>query len=309
MELNAVQTRIFSKSKELTSISVSAESENGLTAPATPETITPEIALEILKSEPDHDKLVIVLQWFSRVLRTSPSATSTPNTTNDFDFNLSSPVSSHIISILVKDILPAHWPFNHFDAKATKQHDRLRSPLLKCLRNVPGLRALLNTLRQLLDQARGPKLGHGANGAAQTNKQRIALLIEVLQGLLKGDQFLAGIWRDINGATSNAATHSDLKSEAEDSSVGGLEKQTVSLLWNDLLALLKGGKVVSAVAEAERSEVKVGRDGGSWVGNGEKYGEWLGKNVWFMVAHGDADEVKAAARVLESGLMLGYNGE
>ena len=311
MELNAVQTRIFSKPKES---NVSAEPDHDLGKPTSLPAITPETALEILKSKPNHDELTEVLHWLLKTRRISPPPSSITTSTSNIsdlkfsDLKSSDPLTGQITNVLVTDTLPAFWLPAGNDLASNEQFRKLCPLLLNCLRSVPGLRALTNNLRQQLDHFRDPKSARNPNNPPKRAQQRLTLLIEVLEGVLKGDGVLAGIWREINVAatTDYDSTHSN--SAVDLRAVKG-EIQTVSLMWNDLLALLKGGKLVSAIAEADRITPGLGRDKCSWIGDGEKYGDWLGRNVWFMALRGGDKEVEAAASVLGNGLTLGYKGE
>ena len=308
MELNAVHTRIFSKSKES---NISAEPENDLGKSTSLGAITLETALEILKSKPNHDQLTQILQWLLKTRKISPPPSNTiPIASNTSDLKFSDPLIGQITNILVSEIVPAFWSPAEHSLSPNEQYGKPRSLLIKCLRSVPGLRALTNNLRQQLDRTREPRSTRGPNENPQGDGRRLILLTEVLEGVLKGDRILAGIWRDINAAAATDAYDSTtLNTNTADSRAIEGEKQPVSLMWNDLLALLKGGKLVSAIAEADRVAAGLGRDECSWVGDGEKYGSWLGRNVWFMALRGGEEELKAAASVLGNALTLGYKGE
>lgn len=98
----------------------------------------PDDAREILKSQPDNEALIAVLQYLQYGTEGK----------HDFNVRLPSPKASQIINILVTVTIPDQWL--HLKAhKLSKQEMQVKKLLLGCLKSVAGIGALLMQIRQL----------------------------------------------------------------------------------------------------------------------------------------------------------------
>ncbi|KAJ9502393.1 telomere binding protein [Exophiala xenobiotica] len=98
----------------------------------------PDDAREILKSQPDNEDLIAVLQYLQYGTQGK----------HDFNVRLPSPKTSQIINILVTITIPDQWlhlKVHHL----SKQEMQVKKLLLGCLKSVSGIGALLMQIRQL----------------------------------------------------------------------------------------------------------------------------------------------------------------
>lgn len=234
---------------------------------------SPESAIEALKSKPDFDLLTRVLSWLD------PAT----NANDKFNIKVPGPKATQIIFTLAADIVPDYW--NVFKDPIYIKHVR---SLKRCIRSASGIRAVLGRLRLFLDECQSE------NFDKKRNLQVIEGLLELLEGLLKGDRVIHGLWADVSALIPNFS-------------------QQV-LLWKETISLLAGGGLLSIAAEANQilressSDIK----DGSWLGDGTKYSTWLGRNAMHMLMSSkidDAESSKASAQLIGKALTLGYIGE
>jgi hypothetical protein len=70
------------------------------------------------------------------------------------------------------------------------------------------------------------------------------------------------------------------------------------------------GKLVSAVSEAEDSVKMLGDyQGRSWIGVGQEYGAWLGRNIGEFVSNMPEQRIDGVcSQLISKSLSLGYTG-
>lgn len=265
-----------------------------------------------------------------------PAADTTSNSMNVTAFNIHhpSPQSASIIHVLIHDIIPTFWPITTSTTAATamyrddnpqsdeNQNGKVRRLLVRVLCSVSGLGALVARLRVLLGDGGNGRLsssGRELNGNGNAVGRRkedgagrvfleMAVLMEVLRDVLKGDGFVGGIWK------SGVSIGQGGQGERDGGAKAMMKK---SLLWKEGLGLLAGGKVLSVAGEVERmlNENSEGIRDVDWVADGESYVRWLGGNVWRMTDRDGEEEDehedrrRAAGQVLAKGLKLGFVGE
>lgn len=98
----------------------------------------PDDAREILKSHPDYDDLIAVLQYLECGIHAK----------HDFNIHITGPKASQIINALVTVTIPDHWSLVRA-GKLSKRDARLRRLLVLILRSVAGIGALLMQIRKL----------------------------------------------------------------------------------------------------------------------------------------------------------------
>lgn len=236
-----------------------------------------EDALKALQSKPDLDLLARVLRFLDR-----------PTTNNDaFNIKIPGPAAAQLIFILVSDTIPDYWALLADPSHAKEQH-----LLLRCLRSVSGIGAIIAHLRLCLDALTGSKLDENLekSKASRTLKN----LLNVLETLLRKDNFVSIIWKDIN--------------------VFNLKSPQRNLLWKEFISFVGGGRILSLSAEAyqflrqQSSEI----ENASWLSSGDEYSAWIGRNVIHILTDSTAEEPRVSeplAQILGKALSLGYSGE
>lgn len=236
----------------------------------------PEEALEALKSEPDFPSLGGVLEYLVEC--------------NDHNLHLPSPLGSQIINALVSDIVPNYWTLLSEESKRRggRLHGKERSQLLQSLTNVSGLGAIVAKLKALIEE--------GSRTAKQVDGPNIAAImrdyVELLGSILENEDTLSNLHRTLSKAPSG-------------------QKQA---LWQEVTALIGGGRVVSIAAEAQ-SLVKAPKktaEEPSWVSDGLKYSSWIGRSLahWArqLSIAGDDEGWGALCALMRKSMRLGYSG-
>ena len=241
---------------------------------------SPEAALEILLSKPDLTRLTRVLRWLD------------PKTAEDAQFNIKvpGPKAAQLVNVLVNDIVPDYWTI--LSGQHDYVHVKPKLLMLRCLSSVSGIGAITARLRSLLNSNRNGRGKNKVGGVDESEPMRN--LHRVLESILERDTFIISIWTDITLLIPNVAAR--------------------DLLWKELLSVLATGRLLSIAAEA--SEIlNMGSssvENESWIGSGNEYSSWLGRNVGVMAIRlneGDDGGWKGAARLVAKGLKLGYIGK
>ncbi len=264
-----------------------SQTENDLLEVTTPESQhpkehhssvnSPENALEALKSKPDQRLLTKTLRWLTK-------------DHEDHVFSLKKPNSKsvQIIYVLVNDILPDYWQL--LNANGTYGHPKGKGMLVTCLRSVAGIGAVLAGLRLRITQLQDPsqtKLPFAARARPMCD------LLEMLEAILKGEDSILSIWRDIDACIQVSSQK--------------------TLQWKELLSLLASGRLLSIASEANNllDDPNLNLDVNSWVGNRFLYSSWLGSNVQFMNKELPSDNTggrKALSQLFSKALNIGYRG-
>ena len=320
--LNPVQTRLTSRPiNEEASVPPSSTPEE-TARPDGPSISDPDSALLILQSKPDHQKLLAALRYLDR-------STETENGKDDFNIHCPGPKAAQILLTLINDVVPAHWDgiFSSSPAEVSQgdpigtrsHHGKAEKLLLRCLRSVAGLGAVISRLRLLCDQNRSISSTSPSTAATISSAPRFTVspstqdlkrqerndhqvdgvatlplrqALSLLESILRRDDLVVNIWRDF-----------------QQFSISDTKK---SLLWKEFLGLVAAGRVLSTASEAQRSLDDVSKDveKGSWVSDGKVYSRWLGRNLRTMVGTKgrNAEMLVAAGDVASKGIRLGYEG-
>jgi len=245
----------------------------------------PAEALEILKNEPDYETLTSTLRFLGTVIP-------------DFSITSPSPNASQLVHVLVSEILPNYWNvlYEPDTRKSKEGRQRKKSPqpdlelLLTCLRSVPGLNAVLLSLKRHIQVSREAKKAMGHPNVQDT----LTILLQVLSALLEGDQTVMKVWTATWGS-------SDLP-------------QKQKIVWNEFLGLVGGGKILGTAAEAEDVVNDLSQKIGDkfWTANGSLYSSWLARNISYWAASLPPDSEngwKCCSELLTKSFRLGYAGE
>ena len=236
-----------------------------------------EDAVKALQSKPDSDLLIRVLRFLDL---------STAN--NDgFNIKVPSPASAQLIFVLVSEIVPDYWAL-----LAGPSHAKERHLLLRCLKSVSGLGAIIAHLRLYLDARTGAKPNE--NLETSQTQRTIRDLLDVLETLVHKENLVSTIWNDMPVFNSKPAQR--------------------NLLWKEFISFIGSGRVLSLAAEAHQllcqqsSEI----ENASWLSSGDEYSSWIGRNVVYMLADPKVEEqggLAPLAQLLGKALSLGYSGE
>ncbi|KAF9879743.1 telomere length regulation protein [Colletotrichum karsti] len=239
-----------------------------------------EAALETLKGQPNYDTLIAVLK----------SLNYGPIFASGFKLSRPSPEAAQIIQTIVSEIVPNYWPLLKEDASSTKGICDLDSPndlelLLKCLRNVTGVNAVLTRLKALIQESKA--------NAKDVKRPDLALnlniLIEVCSAVLEKDEHLATLWIASSSGQDVPAKRRPMAHE--------------------FAALVAGGRLVSVAAEADAiaNTDRTARQS-SWIADGQQYSKWLGRSIaYWAKCDIPSEDVKLCAEVFTRALRLGYS--
>lgn len=237
-------------------------------------------ALETLKSQPDYDTLIAVLGSLDHG-RISASG---------FKISEPSPEAAQVIQCLVSEIVPNYWPLLK-EQDISGVHDLGRPTdlelLLRCLRNVTGLNAIIARLKALIQESKSTAKGVRRPDLALN----LNILLEVSSAVLGKDQHLATLWR-----ASSAGLNIPAKKRP---------------MTQEFIALVSGGRLLSIAAEADAiTNSERASRGSVWTADGQQYSKWLGRSISLWVKDDiPVDEVKLCAEVFTRALRLGYAGK
>ncbi|MCJ1283700.1 telomere binding protein [Xylographa opegraphella] len=242
----------------------------------------PDHVLKVLQSQPDLKPLTKCLKWL----------TSNITGLNEFDIRLPGAEAAKIINVLVNDIIPHYW--HVWTGSESRSYNRQRRLLLQCLTSVAGIGALVTRLRSFNPEP-GEAQATIKTRLEQTPKAQLTNdLVNFLETLLDKDSVVDAIW------TTDR--------------IDPVISTQKAILWKELVSLLAGGRLLSAVAQAQdrhRSTESIDKQS-SWLASGQLYSAWLGRNILFMVIHGKDDfarQHKDTARLLSKALTLGYTDQ
>ena len=126
----------------------------------------PDDAREILKSQPDYEDLLAVLQYLECGIKNK----------HDFNIHMTGPKASQILNALVTVTIPDHWPVLRIH-KLPKRQEQLKRLIVVNLRSVAGIGALIMQVRRL-------------GSIRQADSTVLEDTLCVLELVLRGSQFL-----------------------------------------------------------------------------------------------------------------------
>jgi telomere length regulation protein len=257
-----------------------------LTAISTKKAKLPEPLLEEVKGLNIQDAIHIDSAKSSLdSLKSQPSQHTVVNalkymSSDGFNLLLPEPLNASIAHQLVNDTIPHYWQPLRNMAQAKQ--------FAKILRNPIGIGHIITRLRSLIADSRQKRRPTETRDSAIYIEE----LLELLDVMLGGSEVSFMVLQDIHAHGKNA-----------------VQKK---LIWREYLSQTASGRILSITAEAEdalKSDT-VSRQA-SWLADGGKYSEWLGRNVAFMtrdIQKGGEHE-SALAELCSKALTIGYTGE
>lgn len=217
-------------------------------------------------------------------LKNQPSRGTVNNTllyltTDGFSLVLPGPQNASIAHQLVTDTVPNYWR----TLKAAPESDLF----VQILRNPTGLGHLITRLRTLITDSRDQK----ASGGARNTLEHIEDALDLIDRIITANETSERVLKDILARAKNT--------------------NQKRLLWKEYLAQTASGRLLSVVAEAEdvlrKGETSRAR---TWMGEGNEYAAWLGRNAAEVMLSVDTSDDHAAASIDFSTklLALGYTG-
>ncbi|CCT62565.1 related to TEL2 Protein involved in controlling telomere length and position effect [Fusarium fujikuroi IMI 58289] len=212
---------------------------------------TADEIIDALKSQPDYDTLISILNFLN-----NPKSAS-----SNFSFSTPSPKSASIIHLLVSEIASNYWTLLlegdiEDDTKGKTELPRDADLFIGCLRSLTGLNAVITQLRVLIQESR---LGGKEERRADLSINA-GILLSILSSIIGSAQSISTIWStSIKGISSVALQR---------------------VQCQKLVSILSNGQIVSIAAEAlevmGRGKVD---DGVHWIADGLKYSTWVGNAI------------------------------
>lgn len=138
----------------------------------------PDDAREILKSQPDPDDLIAVLQYLQHGIHGK----------HDFNIHLPGPKAAQIINALVTITLPDQWHLLR-QSRLSETSSSLQKLLMLPFRSVAGIGALIMQIRNL--------------GAKKDNRLLLEDMFSVLDSVLRSSQVLRSFLQDSHSLYTN----------------------------------------------------------------------------------------------------------
>ena len=230
-------------------------------------------AREILKSQPDQQDLLAVLQYLQCGI----------DEQHDFNIRAPSARSSQLTNALVNVTIVDHW-CRLRRVHLSEEDKKLKRYLLCCLTSVTGLGALLAQIKKL-----STTTNTGGGGHTLTQD-----MISVLEHVL--------------------VSSSNIYDFIENTLKITVKPTQRHVIWQELISLLAGSKILTVVAQSSSAIQKVKEDevkSISWLGDGPRYCTWLAKNIAHAATTLFVKETEAwsmLAQITRRGFSLGNRG-
>jgi hypothetical protein len=229
---------------------------------------------EILKSQPDQEDLLAVLQYLQCGID------------RKHDFNIRAPgaKASQITNILINETAVDHW--YRLKQKRLSHEDRqLKSALVSCLSSVTGVGALLAQMKKM-----APNTAAGAENALKHD------MISILEQILSPSSTVYDFIQNTLSLTEKPTQRHVIWQEF------------ISLLaGSKVLTVVAQASGPRRFDEEEKEETTI-----SWLGSGPKYCKWLAKSIANAATTLLVKETEAwsmLAQISKRGFSLGNRGE
>ncbi|TVY71129.1 DNA replication checkpoint protein tel2 [Fusarium oxysporum f. sp. cubense] len=241
---------------------------------------TADEIIDALKSQPDYDTLISVLNFLN-----NPKSAS-----SNFSFSTPNPKTASIIHLLVSEIASNYWTLLlegniEDDAKGKTELPRDADLFLGCLRSLTGLNAVITQLRVLIQESR---LG-GKEEKRVDLSINAGILLSILSSIIGSARSIPTMWSSSTKGISNAALQ--------------------RVQCQKLASILTNGQIVSIAAEAlevmGRDQVD---DGVHWIADGLRYSRWVGNAIVSWVhSSPEPDGMTFACELFQKSLSLHHS--
>lgn len=233
-------------------------------------------ALEVLKSQPDYDTLLLVLKYFHRGAQVKPS--------QQFHIKSPSPLAAQLVHVLVTEIVPNYWTVLN-ESSSSQRRIQDVDYLLACLCSIAGINAMLFYMRALLREAKSDPKGLTQSHATFSLKYTL----DLISRLLHPANVVKRLWIGAKDSTDNPSKLRSLKQE--------------------LIGSVTSGKLPSLAAESEDVLKQAGRlPKAGWIADGKQYIQWLGRNIINWISAGSEDDRKLCSEFMSRSLSLAHAG-
>ena len=225
----------------------------------------PDDAREILKSQPEPEDLLAILQYLQYGV----------DGKHDFNVHVAGPQASQIIGAIVIMIIPDYWHV-YRQSKLSKAQKQAKDFILNILRSVPGIGALLLHLRQL-------------SSATPERSEVLQDTASVLASVIRSSSTLQALLQD----TMTLYT----------------KQSMCRAVWQEVVALLAGSKILSTSSQTLRSIDASDRSPIFFLTDGNNYAQWLARNisaVMIKLAPTELESWTMVSQIAKRGLNLGY---
>jgi telomere length regulation protein len=240
---------------------------------------SPEEALKSLRSEPDHETLVAVLDYLS-------------SHDTVFDIRTPSPLAANLVRILVTITVPNFWHVLKQDhdeveksAKGSKKRSSGFTRLISCLKCFGGLSAVTGHLRTVINEAKS------AQPAVSDSIPNLEVILELISALLDGRDAIAEIWEATTARNGDPAKR--------------------RLLALQLISIVGSSRIVSLAAEAEDIICRTSKcEKRLWIADSKQYSSWLALGIVHWVRQDSEPEpLRICAELLAKAFRLGHRGK
>ena len=238
---------------------------------------TADDALDVLKNQPGYDGLIDTLDFLAN---SHGSQLSKP-----------SPQSAAIVHVLVSEIVPNYWTLlreesssENGDGDASGLRDM--QLLLRCLRSVTGLNAVLAHIRSLVGESKQRR----KDVSSQDITLHIGMFLELTAAILHGNDSIHSLW-------------SASVAEVSDAALKKVQSQTLS-------SLVASSRVLSIASEAATLvETEKLAAGAKFIIDGAEFTRWVARNLsaWAKTASSET-EFQTCFDILQRSMSLGYPG-
>lgn len=235
---------------------------------------TLEEAVNILKNQPDYDSLISTLRF---LCDNAESITAKP-----------SPRTGAVVHLLVTEITPNYWTLllesSTLSSVGFFPEGSDAGLLLRCLRNVTGLNAVLAHITSLVAESRQRR----KDVPSQDIHLHLQIFLDLIASLLKYPDSISHIWTTSVQRLPDAAMRK-------------MQTQTLN-------SLLASSRILSVASEAATIVgIDKIKEATKFIVDGAKYVQWIAVSIasWARAASTDA-EFRACFDILQKSLSLGY---
>ncbi|OAP63536.1 hypothetical protein AYL99_02763 [Fonsecaea erecta] len=200
---------------------------------------------------------------------------------HDFNIHVPEPKASQIINVLVTVTVPDQW-LHLRKPRLSRSDTQLKTALLSSLSSVAGIGALLMQIRRL------SSINPGQDSSL------LADTVHVLSSVLAGNTIIS---KFLSHAIKTIPTDTQRR-----------------VFWQEATSQLAGSKILTTMSQvfATFRDLKGLGEHEEWLGDGNEYSRWLGRNISTAAASfntmppSNSPQISLLCQMLKRGLSLGY---